>query len=286
MNFNYLVYFQTVYAYRNISKAALELHVSQPAVSYAISELENELGVRLFQRERRGLSPTEEGDVFYAQVCRILAQCENAKQAVRAVANQRNRLRIGVAPMSGMTVFPAIYERLKTQCPWIELEVYEDSSYNLVKKLEAENLDAVIIPEGITYDGRKKGIYCSRMVFAISRMHPLAKKKDIFIEDLADVPLAIYPNGFIHNTIIRELFARHFIEMKVAAEVASATMIKMLIELGSVGGFILKELIQDDENIRIIEFPELGELFINVVWRKNMYQSKSMNRFLECCELF
>lgn len=284
MNFNQLKYYQYVYESHNITKAAERLHVSQPAVSTAIQELETELEVQLFVRQNRGLTATEEGTVFYEQVCRILAQCENAKRMVREVAERKHQVRIGMAPMSGYIVFPKIYRKLSKDYPEIELEILEGGSFELVKALEGEELEAVIIPDGVECPGcEKHEIYRSRMVFAISKEHPLAKKDTIVLEDLAGVPIAIHRKGFVQNENITELFERHGIPMKKAAESSNFVTIKSLISCGAAGGFLLKEIFDGEEGIRTYELPELSTSPVYLVWKKDGYLSKTARQFIRCC---
>ena len=98
MNFQQLKYFRTVYECRNMTRAAERLHVSQPAVSAALKELEAELGAPLFVRQNRGIVATEEGMVFYGQACRMLAQCDSARQIVREVTEGKTQIRLGMVP--------------------------------------------------------------------------------------------------------------------------------------------------------------------------------------------
>ncbi len=283
MNLNQIRYFQSVYECQNITKAAEELHVSQPAISSAIRDLEEELDAVLFVRHRRGLIATDAGAAFYGQACRILAQCEQAKQLVSETVERNKRVRLGMAPMSGYVVFPEIYRKLSEEYPEIELEILEKGSYELIRELEAERLDLIIIPDGVDYDnGVKKEIFRSRMVFAVNRKHPLASRDRLELRDLEGVSIAMYRKGYLHNAIIRKLLEEQHITTGTVSEVSSYSSLKMMVDCTATGGFLLREIVENDDAVKVFEFPELPELPINLVWKKGVYLTKAVRQMLFC----
>lgn len=284
MNFQQLKYFRTVYECRNITKAAERLHISQPAISTAVKELETELGAPLFIRQNRGLVATEEGVVFYSLACRMLAQCENARQVIREVAERKSQVRIGMVPMAGSFLFPKIYKKLSASYPEITMEILEDGSYELVKRLEEDQVEMIIVPEGVECPGMaKREIYRTRMVFAISRDHPLAQLDQIGISQLAQVPLAMYRKGFIQSQNIGRLFEQQGVPMKVMAQTSNFMTIKTLVDCGAAGGFLMKEIYENSETVRTYEIPELEPFAIHLFWKQDGYLSAAARKFLRCC---
>lgn len=284
MNFQQLRYFRTVYECKNITKASERLQISQPAVSTAVKELEIELGVQLFLRQNRGLIATEEGDIFYASACKMLAQCENARDMVREASERRFRVRLGMAPMAGNVVFPKIYQHLAEQCPEVELEIIEDGSYELKKQLEEDQVEVILITDRMEYpDLEKCEIYRSRIVFAIREDHPLAQLQELDVSQLAGVPLAIFRKGYAMNRQICDMLQDHGVTPKIMAETSSFVTIKSLIECGAAGGFLMKEVCEDQPQLRVFELPQLASFPIYLAWKKGGYQSKVVRQFIKSC---
>ena len=91
MELRHLRYFVTVAEEQNITKAAARLHVSQPPLSRQIHDLEEELGVALLERSAKSIKLTEAGRIFLVEAHALLARAEQARDAVRAFANQCRR---------------------------------------------------------------------------------------------------------------------------------------------------------------------------------------------------
>lgn len=284
MNFHHLSYFKTAYESQNITRAARHLHVSQPAVSTAIKELEEELGVQLFVRQNRGLEATEAGNLFYTQACKMLAQFHNAKRLVREAAEKKGVVRLGFTPMAGHVAFPKIYEAISREHAEVELEILEGGSEELLKCLEEDRVEMVIVPEGAAYEEYERQEICrTRLLFAVSRDHPLAKKEKIDIHQLADVPVAIFRKGYMTNQNVAHLFESNKVPMKVIAQVSHFMCMKTLVECRAAGGFLMREICDQDENIKSFEIPGLPEQSVFLVWKKEGYLSWGARQMIRCC---
>ncbi len=90
MKLNQLYYFKTVCKYNNITKAAEHLHVSQPAITHAIRELERELGIRLFKRTNKNVSLTQEGVLFFQKSSDILSELESLFDEMRDLGDRKS----------------------------------------------------------------------------------------------------------------------------------------------------------------------------------------------------
>lgn len=285
MNLQQLKYFRAVYECKNITKASERLLISQPAISTALKELETELNALLFVRQNRGLMATEEGIVFYSLACRILAQCDGAKEVIQEVAQHKSQVRLGMAPMVGAIVFPYIYEKLYENYPEITLEILEDGSYELVKRLEEDRVEMIIVPDGVECRGGvKRKIYQTQIVFAISRMHPLAQADYVDLEQISRLPLAIYQKSYIQNENITRLFEEHGLPMKIMAQASNYMTIKTLISCGAAGGFLMREVCENDSDLKIYEIPQLKPAPVYLLWKEDGYLSVAARRFLKCCQ--
>lgn len=145
-NFNLYHIFYTVAKCRNISAAARELYISQPAISKAISKLEQSLGTTLFYRSSRGVSLTEPGEILFVQV-------ENAFQAITQGEEQLQRfqklgmghLSIGVSATLCKYVLLPILQPFIRQNPHIQLSIACQSSLETMQALEQGTLDIGLI---------------------------------------------------------------------------------------------------------------------------------------------
>jgi DNA-binding transcriptional LysR family regulator len=106
MNLFHLRYFETLARTEHYSKAAEILSITQPSLSYAISTLESELGIQLFEKRGRNIVLTKYGKAFYSNVKEILASLDNAVRDIKLVANGEGEINIGLHSEQTMFQLP------------------------------------------------------------------------------------------------------------------------------------------------------------------------------------
>ena len=146
MNLVQLKYFHAVCVYQSVSAAAEYLHISQPSLSNAIKDLEDEFGVTLFFRHHRGMSLTEAGEKLFEMCGDLLSRAETAERVMNELGNKRNLLRLGVPPMIGSLVLPGIYNDFAKNNPALSLEISESGSFELSRRLSDGFLDMIFLP--------------------------------------------------------------------------------------------------------------------------------------------
>ena len=145
MKLNQLYYFKTVCKYNNITKAAEHLHVSQPAITHAIRELERELGIRLFKRTNKNVSLTQEGVLFFQKSSDILSELESLVDEMRDQGElKRAVIRVGGPPAKGTLIHPQM-EIAASQKFGIGLEIVEMSSEEAEFALYNDELDLIVL---------------------------------------------------------------------------------------------------------------------------------------------
>lgn len=146
-----LRYFQALVEHGSFSRAAESVHVSQPALSLQIRELETSLGGRLVERESRGFLLTPLGRDAHEQTLRILDETLLLETMGKRFEEGPLRVAVGIVSTLAPYLLPGILERLQASSPRIELEVLEASGQDLVASLLAGRLDAAIVslPLGI-----------------------------------------------------------------------------------------------------------------------------------------
>lgn len=126
MELRHLRYFTAVVQWKGYREASRRLYVAQPAISQAVSDLEGELGVRLFSRAKRAVQLTPEGELFYIEAERTLEQAEIAiNTAKRAARGEIGRLSIGFMGPATFTFLPELVRRYKALYPGVKLTLHD-----------------------------------------------------------------------------------------------------------------------------------------------------------------
>lgn len=160
-------------------RAAERCHVSQPALSAQLRELEQALGVALFERARRKVLPTTAGVALVDRARRLLADAADLTAAASVAADPlSNTLRIGVIPTIAPYLLPAISVALRKAHPRLTVRWVEEKTPALVRDLDAGELHAAILAlESEVGDLESQVIAVDSFVLATSRTHPLGRAK-------------------------------------------------------------------------------------------------------------
>src|SRR6266481_577150 len=126
MELRHLRYFTAVVQWRSYREASRRLHVAQPAISRTVVDVEDELGLKLFSRAKRRVQLTPEGEIFYAEAMRTLAQAESAiNTAKRAAKGEIGKLSIGFLGSATYVFLPELVRTFKAQYPGVKLILQE-----------------------------------------------------------------------------------------------------------------------------------------------------------------
>lgn len=206
MKLNQLIYFKSVARHGSITKAAETLHISQPAITRSIRDLEDELGVVLLSRTNKNVSLTNEGKLFLQKSTFILSQLNSLADEMRDLGElRRNSVCIGVPATIGTIILPRLNQIASEQFG-LEAEIFEMSSDECEEAVENDELDfAVILLEDAFYPNIDYTILRrSSLSFCTNINHPLAKKDFVHIEDLAEERLIFYyPGDLMHMTFLK-----------------------------------------------------------------------------------
>lgn len=191
----------------NFTKAAEQLHISQPAVTKAIHCLETELNVRLFDRFQKKVTLTLEGQALLVQTERILSSVKEAVSEMSEFQNaHRGLIKLGVPPMIGAYLFPNIIAKFKQLYPLIDFQVFEEGSVEIVSKVESGELDLAIaiLPE------RKPSLRTiiiakEEYVLCVHPRSPLTRYNSISFSQLKNEPfILLKPGNYQHQAILKE----------------------------------------------------------------------------------
>lgn len=191
MELRHLRYFAAVAAHGSFSRAANNLHLTQPALSRQVKDLEDELGVPLLVRGTNAITLTEAGELFYEEARDLLARADQAVQRVRGEA--RNEiLRVGYGPSLTAGIMPRALERFQGTVPRVRIELEDLTPREMAEKVAAGLLDLVIAPDSI--QSLIKGFQWTELrrmtlVLVMGPGHPLARLAKVPPKRLKGVPL-------------------------------------------------------------------------------------------------
>ncbi|GGV64217.1 LysR family transcriptional regulator [Streptomyces longisporoflavus] len=146
MQFQQLLYFVAVAETRHFTRAAEQVHVSQPSLSQQVRALEKELGAELFSRARGNIALTDAGEALLPLARRILADADTARIEVQELAQlRRGRIRLGATPSVCTGLLPEVLRAFHDRHPGIQLLLEESGSHDLVRELARGALDLAVV---------------------------------------------------------------------------------------------------------------------------------------------
>jgi len=187
MELRHLRYFTAVVACKGYREASRRLHIAQPSISEAVSDLEDELGLKLFLRTHRNARLTPEGEIFYADAVRILQQSETAiLTAKRAAQGKVGRLSIGFIGSATLSFLPDLIRRYKLEYPNVKLVLHDLYPVELDQAWDRGEID-IAITRSLEHSKNLQSRVLLRdpLVAVLPRSRKLKSKK-IRLADLAN----------------------------------------------------------------------------------------------------
>src|SRR5258707_9697806 len=145
MELRHLRYFTAVVECKGYREASRRMHITQPSISQAVSDLEDELGLKLFSRTGRNARLRPEGEIFYADAVRILQLSETAiLTAKRAAQGKVGRLSIGFIGSATLSFLPDLIRRYKLEYPNVKLALHDLYPVEMDKACDRGEIDIAI----------------------------------------------------------------------------------------------------------------------------------------------
>ncbi len=291
MNITQLKYFHAVAAYHTVSLAAQHLYISQPSLSNAIAALEKEFSVSLFYRRYNGMFLTPEGTKLYNSTKELLSHFDEVEEMMRAMGNDRKRLRLGIPPMISTFIFSEIYKNFILENDDIEISITEKGRYELLDRLNDGLLDIVLLPHTKSFDTGfvAKKIGRLEVVCCMNKENQLTKSESISPEALRGVPLVLFSDSFFQTKTIKAWFASAGIEPVISVQTEQLSTAQNMMESGLAAGFMFKDLANKNESLSASTLSPPIYLDVSVIRKKDSYLSdgvKRFERYLESARLF
>jgi DNA-binding transcriptional LysR family regulator len=236
MELRHIRYFLAVAETLNFRRAAEQLGISQPPLSTQIRQLEDELGVRLFERSSDGTFLTGPGHVFYDHALTILDGVDSALRDVRQAAGAKiGKLRVGWTSAGDFTSFlPQAVHQFRIEYPGVSITLNEMVSFKQLIAVSEGKLDVGIArrPERNLDDTLEvTEIWSDRLVLAMRPEHPLAEREDVSIEDFKNekIVACTSDSGIGINHVLRQMFSERGLTPNVVQECNSTFVLGLVV---------------------------------------------------------
>lgn len=257
-DFNKYKFFYAVSEYNSFSKAAECLHVSQPAISHAIKELEDQLNVKLFIRDKKNVILTEEGErlVYY-----VKKAFDNITMGERIIKEKEKDLmgviKIGIYSHISLFMLPQIIKKFSKLYPSVKFYIYCTSNAEMLEKLKNRELDFVVLqyPVFINDNTFTEEVLCElETCFFGNKEH-----FDLYLENnnsLMDFSLILPTRGFPDISKLEETLKNHNLILKNNITSYTTSLTKELVKEGLGIGWGLKKCIEKEIlNGTLFEIP-------------------------------
>ncbi|MBU3738205.1 MAG: CysB family HTH-type transcriptional regulator [Rhodoferax sp.] len=233
----------------NLTEAARALHTSQPGVSKAIIELEEELGVDIFARHGKRLKRiTEPGQHVLQSIELILREVGNLRRiGEQFSAGDSGTLSIATTHTQARYVLPEPVARLRQAYPKVNVSLHQGSPEQVARMLIDEVAEIGMATESLASYEELVTLPCYEWqhVLVLPAQHPLARREHLSLEDIAQEPLITYHPSFTGRTRIDQAFATRRLSPRIALEAIDSDVIKTYVRLGLGVGIAAEMAVRD-----------------------------------------
>jgi DNA-binding transcriptional LysR family regulator len=231
----------------SFSVAAQKLHLTQPAVSKRIAQLEEQLNVSLFDRIGRTISTTEAGEALLPHARAVQLELQAAQQSVRDLSGEvRGRLRLATSHHIGLHRLPPVLSFFSKAFPAVQLDIdFMDSeqAYELTLHGEVELAAVTLAPVPVA-NIVTRTIWPDPLDFMVQQGHALTRKKQLTLQDLSQHPAILPGLNTYTGQIVKSLFDQNSLPMQVAIATNYLETIRMMASVG-LGWTVLPRSMRD-----------------------------------------
>ncbi|ABE30988.1 bacterial regulatory helix-turn-helix, lysR family protein [Paraburkholderia xenovorans LB400] len=286
-----LITFAAVAEHRNISRAAVALHLSQPAVSGQLRQLQDEFGEPLYQRDGRGVRLTPAGEQLASYATRLRdtwRQAHAYRDALRGL--EQGTLRIGASTTPASYLLPYLIADFHRRYPDVTLHTADGNTTEIVSALGSVDIALIEGPVGedLPPDTAVHAWREDEIVAIMPRSHPLAQLGDGGLAGLAafgEHPLVLREAGSGVRQIVERAFARAGVPMRVALEIAGVEGVKEAVRAGMGIGFVsAMSMRHEDRALCLLSLsPEPLTRRLSILVPHASAPSRVVERFLALC---
>ncbi|MFF1339906.1 transcriptional regulator CynR [Streptomyces sp. NPDC058290] len=283
LELRHLRYLLAVAEHGSFTRAAEELHLSQPTLSQQIKQLERTVGVRLLDRTGRAVRLTDAGAAFVPYARRALQDLAAAERAVLDVADlSRGSLRLAMTPTFTAYLLGPLAAELHARHPGITLNVKEMTQDRLESALLADAVDLGIAFRGAHLPGvGATDLFTESLGLVVGPAHPHeGRSEPLPVSELAACPLALLSGDFATRTHIDAYFHRHRVAPPIAVEANSITALTEIVRRTGLATVLPDALTRDHTPLHPVPLaPALPARTVVLLRRESAYESAASRAF-------
>ncbi|SFO94507.1 LysR family transcriptional regulator [Salibacterium halotolerans] len=289
MDLKQLRYIVEVYKEESFSKAADKLHVSQPALSKMVYQLEEELDIRLFDRSTRYLKITGEGEKILLHAQKVLRGAEDLREAANEIKlRKQGRFTFGLPPVIGSSFFPSLIASFRRTYPEAQIQIVEEGAKIMEQSLLEGTIDvgvAILPVDEEQFEVRP--IVKRDLLLVVSKDHPLAGRNTAKMKELEQERFLMFRKGFSLYDRVREAAIQAGFEPAVEHE---STQWDFLVELAmaGLGVAFLPETVVKKANLEHVAVLSVTDPAVHwnlaLIRRRNGYQSHAAAAWVDFVE--
>lgn len=285
-----LHYFLTVAKERNITNAAKALHITQPTLSRQIALLEGELGVKLFVRDSRPLSLTDEGLLLRRRAEEILELVEKTEAEV-AVQEElvEGTVSIGCGELASVRLLTEMISEFAQRYPRVDFDVYTANADQIKRRMDDGLTDIGLLLEPVDmerYEYVRMPVR-ERWAAVMPAGVPLARRAYVTAQDLAGLPVIMPRRQKVHDEVAN-WFGSHYEKLRIVGASNLSTNAALLVRSGLGCALIIEgglPFLEQSEVRMLPLYPELSATSV-LAWKRGQPFSTAANRFLEHIKCF
>ena len=285
MNMQQLYYFKKIAEVEHYTKAANLLYITQPCLSYAISELEKELGAPLFYKTGRNIKLTRYGEMFLIHVKNALSELDAGKTEIQEL----------VSPNKGNVIISHISSMNAIYIPFLMRKFYENQAHknitldfqeNPTKKIvENLKLRKVDIGFGSKVEDEELeffSVYDEDLVLIVGKNHPLSKQDEVELKETEQYEYIAYGEYTGIRSFIDKIFFKAGVTSKIVRELEDNTMITGMVSSGLGIAVVPRMFGHEYYNVKSLEIKDINSSRqMCMMWMKGAYLSPVVEKFIE-----
>ncbi|MBD7912137.1 MULTISPECIES: LysR family transcriptional regulator [Clostridium] len=289
MNLKDIEYFHYLCKYKNFTRTAEKLYVSQPSITIALKRLEKELDAKLVIRDNseKQISLTEAGKILEKHVNNILNEVKETKVEIGKISG--SNIKLGVPPMIGAYFFPNIMEEIVKSQLANNIELIETGSLAMIDKVLSNDVDMAFIGSLAPLkdsDLEATILKVDKFVVCMSKNHRLATSEEINFEDLVEEQFIALGNEYLHNEVLKRLCYKHGVSTDKFYYTDEIQTAKSLISSGLGIGIMIEMAVKDMTSIKKVKLQNSIKFYISLAFKKKHYttvkEEKIKNIIINC----
>jgi DNA-binding transcriptional LysR family regulator len=283
--------FLSVAEHLNYTRAAEEVHLSQPSVSVRMRQLEHDLGTKLFEQLGKKIILTEAGKLLVPSARRVIAAMTDARDAIDQLQGlERGSIRIGASTTPGMYLIPRTIAHFKRRYPKIEVQLAVKDTRQIEEAVIRNEVDFGFVGGHLTGDEVDVLPWMTDRIILIAPLgHRLGGKRFVKPQDLGNERFIFREQGSATRAVVAGHLRKYRIEVEDVMEMANPESVKKAVQNGLGIAFISAFAVEAELKVKTLVAVKLHDLEIRrelkIVHRKDKHLSRAAHAFIEIAQM-